>query len=295
MDWLENLWLADYKIPVGKAAKFIFDGMKDHGKPLFDFMSWVMENLIAGILWLLDTPHPLVIVALAVALTWYLQRNWKICLLVLLGFLFILNQGYWKPTMESLTLILASCVVCMGLGVPIGIAAAHRPRLFRAMQPILDLMQQAFRGAYGSAPSVLQFSKWVRNFRQFGLLLSTPWVAKHSQKTRTDALRERYFVNTEFDTREFYAAAERRLGKLTTLSYEYFVSGDFSKSAQASYLSQVGIDDLAEPTPVDLPNIPYLPPVRGKVTQPKQPKPPRIRLPQMGLRRKKSTVVTAPM
>ena len=141
MDWLENLWLADYKIPVGKAAKFIFDGMKDHGKPLFDFMSWVMENLIAGILWLLDTPHPLVIVALAVALTWYLQRNWKICLLVLLGFLFILNQGYWKPTMESLTLILASCVVCMGLGVPIGIAAAHRPRLFRAMQPILDLMQ----------------------------------------------------------------------------------------------------------------------------------------------------------
>jgi glycine betaine/proline transport system permease protein len=29
----------------------------------------------------------------------------------------------------------------MGLGVPIGIAAAHRPRLFRAMQPILDLMQ----------------------------------------------------------------------------------------------------------------------------------------------------------
>jgi hypothetical protein len=162
-------------------------------------------------------------------------------------------------------------------------------------QPILDLMSSAFREAYGSAPSEVQFSKWVRNFRQFGLLLSTPWVAKHSQKTRTDALRERYFVNTEFDTREFYAAAERRLGKLTTLSYEYFVSGDFSKSAQASYLSQVGIDDLAEPTPVDLPNIPYLPPVRGKVTQPKQPKPPRIRLPQMGLRRKKSTVVTAPM
>jgi glycine betaine/proline transport system permease protein len=141
MDWLENLWLADYKIPVGKAAKFIFDGMKDHGKPLFDFMSWVMENLIAGILWVLDAPHPLVIVAIAVGLTWYLQRNWKICLLVLFGFLFILNQGYWKPTMESLTLILSSCVVCMAVGVPIGIAAAHRPRMYQAMQPILDLMQ----------------------------------------------------------------------------------------------------------------------------------------------------------
>jgi glycine betaine/proline transport system permease protein len=141
MDWLEIFWLADRKIPVGKVSKSIFDWMKDNGKPIFDFMSWVMEGLIAGILWLLETPHPLVIVALAVALTWYLQRNWKICLLVLFGFLFILNQGYWKPTMESMTLILSSCVVCMAVGVPIGIAAAHRPRLYRAMQPVLDLMQ----------------------------------------------------------------------------------------------------------------------------------------------------------
>lgn len=141
MEWLSVVWLGDHKIPIGKIAKTIFDWMKDNGKPLFDFMSWVMEGLIAGILWLLETPHPLIIVGLAVWLTWYLQRNWKICALVLFGFLFILNQGYWKPTMESMTLILASCVVCMGLGVPIGIAAAHRPRLYQGMQPILDLMQ----------------------------------------------------------------------------------------------------------------------------------------------------------
>lgn len=141
MDWLEQIWLADYKIPVGKASKLGFDWLKENLKGLFDAMSVVMDGLIAGILWLLSTPHPLVIVALAVALTWYLQRSWKICLFVTLGFLFILNQDYWDETMESLTLILASCVVCMGVGVPIGIAAAHRPRLYRAMQPILDLMQ----------------------------------------------------------------------------------------------------------------------------------------------------------
>ena len=141
MDWLETLWLADHKIPVGKVSKSVFDWMKENGKAIFDFMSWVMEGLIAGILWLLQTPHPLILVALAVGLTWYLQRNWKICLFVFVGFLFILNQGYWKPTMESMTLILASCVVCMGIGVPIGIAAAHRPRLYQAIQPVLNLMQ----------------------------------------------------------------------------------------------------------------------------------------------------------
>lgn len=141
MDWLSYVWLADHKIPVGKFSKDIFDWMKENFKVFFDGLSDVLEAMIKGILWLLETPHPLVIVALAVALTWRLQRNWKVCLLVLLGFLFILNQGYWDPTMQSLTLILSACVVCMATGVPIGIAAAHRPRLYRAMQPILDLMQ----------------------------------------------------------------------------------------------------------------------------------------------------------
>ncbi|KAF0116091.1 MAG: glycine betaine transport system permease protein [Rhodobacteraceae bacterium] len=134
-------WLTDYKIPVGKVAKTIFDWMKDNLSPLFDAISTVMEAMIEGILWLLQAPHPLILVALFVALTWYLQRSWKVCLGVFLGFLFILNQGYWEETTESLTLILSACVVCMGLGVPIGIAAAHRPRLYTAIVPILDLMQ----------------------------------------------------------------------------------------------------------------------------------------------------------
>ncbi|MCA0274191.1 MAG: choline ABC transporter permease subunit [Proteobacteria bacterium] len=134
-------WLTDNKIPVGKTAKQMFDWLKENGRGFFDALSDILQGLIDGILWLLQSPHPLVIIALFVALTWYLQRSWKTCVLVILGFLFILNQGYWKETMESLTLVLSACVVCMAIGVPIGIAAAHRPRLFAAMRPILDLMQ----------------------------------------------------------------------------------------------------------------------------------------------------------
>lgn len=141
MDWLEYLWLENYKLPVGKIAKTVFDWMKDNLKPAFRLISDVMDGMINGILWLLETPHPLIIVAVFVAMTWIVQRSWKTCILVLCGFLFILNQGYWDETMQSMTLILSSCIVCMSLGVPIGIAAAHRPRLYTAMQPILDLMQ----------------------------------------------------------------------------------------------------------------------------------------------------------
>ncbi|MAS06261.1 MAG: choline ABC transporter permease subunit [Ahrensia sp.] len=134
-------WLTDHKIPVGKTAKSVFDWLQHHGSWFFDGLAEWGERLIDAILWLLQTPHPLVIVAIFVALTWYLQRSWKICLLVLLGFLFIINQDYWEEMTESLTLVLSSCLVCMAVGVPIGIAAAHRPRLYQFMQPILDLMQ----------------------------------------------------------------------------------------------------------------------------------------------------------
>jgi len=134
-------WLTDHKIPIGDGAKGFFLWLQDHGAWFFDGMAVAMEGLIDGILWVLQTPHPLLVIAVFVAITWGLQRNWKTCLFVALGFLFILNQDYWEETTESLTLVLSACVFCMALGVPLGIAAAHRPKLYRGMRPVLDLMQ----------------------------------------------------------------------------------------------------------------------------------------------------------
>ncbi len=134
-------WLKENKVPVGDWAEAVFDWVRNNADPFLDALSDGMEFLVDSILWLLQTPNPLVIILIFVVLAWFLQKNWKICLLVLLGFLFILNQDYWEETTESLTLILLSCVVCMGVGVPIGIAAAHRPRLYTGIRPVLDLMQ----------------------------------------------------------------------------------------------------------------------------------------------------------
>ncbi|MGI3210259.1 choline ABC transporter permease subunit [Roseovarius tibetensis] len=134
-------WLSEHKIPVGQWAENFFRWLQDNAAGFFDALSLMMEWLIETFLWVLQTPHPLIIVAVFVAITWTLQRNWKTCVFVILGFLFILNQDYWEETTESLTLVLSSCIFCMAIGVPIGIAAAHRPRLYDAMRPVLDLMQ----------------------------------------------------------------------------------------------------------------------------------------------------------
>ena len=134
-------WLTDNKIPVGEAAGGFFDWLQANGDWFFDGLADALDALIEAILWALTTPHPLIVVAGFVAVTYALQRSWKVAGAVALGFLFILNQGYWEETLESVTLVLSACLVCMAVGVPIGIAAAHRPRLYAAMRPVLDLMQ----------------------------------------------------------------------------------------------------------------------------------------------------------
>ncbi len=126
---------------MGDAAEAVFDWLQKNGAWFFDGMAVAMEALIDAVLWVLQTPHPLIVVLVLSALTWALHRRRGVTALVFFGFLFILNQGYWEETTESLTLVLSACVVCMGVGVPIGIFAAHRPGVYRWLRPVLDLMQ----------------------------------------------------------------------------------------------------------------------------------------------------------
>ncbi|RJK98696.1 choline ABC transporter permease subunit [Paracoccus aestuarii] len=140
MDQL-TAWITETKIPVGRTARTVFDWMNANFAGVFDAVASVMESLIRAVLSGLQAPHPLVFIGLAMALTFLLQRRIGTCLLVMAGLLFVLNQGYWTEMLQSLTLVLSACILCMGLGVPIGIAAAHRPRLYAWMRPVLDLMQ----------------------------------------------------------------------------------------------------------------------------------------------------------
>ncbi len=134
-------WLTEYKIPVGKWSKAVVDWLIDHGAWFFDGLALGLEEAINAILWVLQTPPTLIVIAAFVALAYALRRSVPTAIFVAISFLFIVNQGYWEETTETLTLVLSACIVCMAVGVPIGIAAAHRPRFYTAIRPILDLMQ----------------------------------------------------------------------------------------------------------------------------------------------------------
>ncbi|WP_378949357.1 choline ABC transporter permease subunit [Mesorhizobium sp. ANAO-SY3R2] len=136
-----STFLASYKIPIGAWGKAFFTFLTDNFNTFFrgfsNGLNFLLNGMVDGLLYL----PPVVVVALIALLAWYLQRSRGLAIGVALGLLFIINQGLWKQTVETLVLVVAAAAASMAIGVPLGIWAAHKPKVYRFMLPVLDLMQ----------------------------------------------------------------------------------------------------------------------------------------------------------
>jgi choline ABC transporter permease protein len=134
-------WISAHKIPVGDAVAIAIEYVKSHGKLFFDVVSATIRGSVNGLTaLLLVVPGPLLVLGLA-GFAWFVRRSLALALFVTVALLFIMNQGYWTATLETLSLVIVAALLSTAIGVPLGIAAAHRPRLYAAMRPVLDLMQ----------------------------------------------------------------------------------------------------------------------------------------------------------
>jgi glycine betaine/proline transport system permease protein len=140
MDPLTDL-VRSWKIPVGRWGKAFIDFIVDYFQWLFDALKLSLNFVVEGLTSLLLMLPPVLLALLLAGLAYYMRRSWKLALGVLIGLLFIINQGLWKETVQTLILVLGATALSMAIGVPLGIWAAHSPRVWRVLQPVLDLMQ----------------------------------------------------------------------------------------------------------------------------------------------------------
>lgn len=130
-----------YKLPLGRTMERFVDWLVDSGAWFFDSLAIALEWLIDGATDnLLLLPPWLFIVVTGVMAQW-LRRNTGLTVFTVLSFLLIWNLGYWEATIETLVMVVCATSLCVLIGVPIGIAAAHRPLLYTLLRPVLDLMQ----------------------------------------------------------------------------------------------------------------------------------------------------------
>ncbi len=134
-------WLTENKIPLGRWMRAGVDWLTDNAAGFFDAVSLGLGVLIDGLVWLLESTPPLILLAVFALAVLLIHRSLRLVLLVAGSGLLIINLGYWQETVETLALVGMATLVCMAVGVPLGIAAAHRPWLYQALRPVLDLMQ----------------------------------------------------------------------------------------------------------------------------------------------------------
>jgi len=101
--------------------------------PLLKFLVWLEKLLLA-------TPWPIIILVVA-ALAWAGSRSWKIVVGSILCFLAIGYFGMWEDTMSTLAIISVSTIVCISVGIPLGILMARSNRAQSIVTPVLDIMQ----------------------------------------------------------------------------------------------------------------------------------------------------------
>lgn len=142
IDWPET-WTVNIADPVNNAV----DWMTDHlysGVPYIGgtadwaghFTTWVLDLLRDGLQWLPWWSVLLIVAALA-----WLIGTWRTALTAVLAMAAIGVLGVWKPSLDTLSQVLAAVAVTLVVGFAVGIAAARSGRLERLLRPVLDVFQ----------------------------------------------------------------------------------------------------------------------------------------------------------
>ena len=116
----------DFTRNYGEAIENFFD-------PLLYFLIW-LEKLF------LNSPWPIVMVSIAL-LVYFGSKSIKLTIGALLAFLLIGYLDMWEDTMATLAIISVATIVCISVGIPIGILMARSNRTQTVVTPILDIMQ----------------------------------------------------------------------------------------------------------------------------------------------------------
>ena len=134
-------WFTAHKIPLGVWLRDLVDLLNQHAQSFFDLVSLVLGTLIEGLTDTLLFFSPFVLIPILAALTWLLHRSAGLVVFLVLSLLLVVNLGYWEATIQTLSLVIWATIVCVIIGVPLGILAARKPWFYAAIRPVLDLMQ----------------------------------------------------------------------------------------------------------------------------------------------------------
>ncbi|MFF4348094.1 ABC transporter permease [Streptomyces sp. NPDC001530] len=140
-------WPDAWTLTIAEPVNHVVDWMTNHlysGVPYIGgtadwaghFTTWILDPLRDGLQWLPWWSVLLIVAALA-----WLIGTWRTALTAVLAMAAIGVLGVWKPSLDTLSQVLAAVAVTLVLGFAIGVAAARSERFERLLRPVLDVFQ----------------------------------------------------------------------------------------------------------------------------------------------------------
>ena len=134
---MERSALADLR----KGIDFVFrDFSRSYGDAIEAFFDPVLFFLVRFEKIMINTPWPIIIIIIC-SFAWIGSRSWKLVLGTAISFFLIGYFGMWKDCMATVAIITVCVIICMAVGIPMGILMARSSRVEKTMLPILDMMQ----------------------------------------------------------------------------------------------------------------------------------------------------------
>ena len=116
------------------------DNAARSGAGAFDGIVLFVRRVLDGIsLALIGTPWP-VVMAVIVVVGWRAAGP-RVAIFTAAALAYIAFLGYWEIAMETVALVGAAVVLCVVMGIPLGIWFGKSERAYRIAEPVLDLMQ----------------------------------------------------------------------------------------------------------------------------------------------------------
>ncbi|TVR85208.1 MAG: proline/glycine betaine ABC transporter permease [Trueperaceae bacterium] len=156
-----NAFLSDaifdpIQIPLDRWFADFINWLTLNYRPTFQAMKVPIEVILQNVDSFLQWLPPLVFIVLLALFAWRVAGR-RIGLFTVAAFVLIGMIGLWSLTMTTLSMVIASVLVCMVMGIPLGILAARSDRFRATLRPVLDVMQTTPAFVY-LVPVVMLFS-----------------------------------------------------------------------------------------------------------------------------------------
>jgi len=109
------------------------DAIENFFDPLLFFLVWLEKLLIT-------TPWPIIILVICI-LAWFGSRSWKLVVGSAIAFILIGYFGMWNDCMATVAIISVCTIICIVIGIPIGVVMSKSDRVEKTIVPVLDMMQ----------------------------------------------------------------------------------------------------------------------------------------------------------